>query len=194
MQVHLIRHTKLDIGKGICYGQSDVPVANSFAEEKDRILQSLDQDYDMVYSSPLSRCSKLARSISSKQYRKDPRLLEMDFGDWEMKKWEDIDQIKLNAWMADFINIKPENGENLVEIYARVCAFIQDLLQTPHEKIAIITHAGVVRLFWAWILEIPLPNIFKLQIDYGEIFELNLDQNKDYCSIKSKRNQQHPQG
>ena len=32
MKVTLIRHTKVDVPKGTCYGWSDVPVANSFEE------------------------------------------------------------------------------------------------------------------------------------------------------------------
>lgn len=33
MRLHFIRHTRPDIARGVCYGQSDIPLAASFAEE-----------------------------------------------------------------------------------------------------------------------------------------------------------------
>jgi alpha-ribazole phosphatase len=31
----------------------------------------------------------------------DERLLEYNFGDWEMKRWGDIDEVELDPWMQD---------------------------------------------------------------------------------------------
>jgi len=33
MEIYLIRHTTPDVAKGICYGQTDLDVANTFEEE-----------------------------------------------------------------------------------------------------------------------------------------------------------------
>ena len=33
MNIYLIRHTSVDVPKGMCYGQSDVPLRSTFEEE-----------------------------------------------------------------------------------------------------------------------------------------------------------------
>lgn len=37
MRLHFIRHTRPDIARGVCYGQSDIPLAASFAEEAEDV-------------------------------------------------------------------------------------------------------------------------------------------------------------
>ena len=183
MQVHLIRHTKPEIAEGICYGQSEVALAHSFPTEKQAILKQLDLSYDAIFSSPLLRCTEIAQAITTQHYQLDKRLLEMNFGKWELKSWDDIPPAQLNPWMNDFIHIKPESGENLLLLNQRVIEFIKELLTQSYEKVAIVTHAGVIRIFWAWILGIPLQNIFRLRINYGDIYTLRLSSQKAYCTI-----------
>jgi alpha-ribazole phosphatase len=181
MQVHLIRHTTPDIATGICYGQTDIAVAKSFETEKNLIIKQLDSKYDAVFSSPLSRCTLLAQQIPTQDYQTDTGLLEMNFGTWELQNWNEIPQ--LNIWTNDFVNTKVEGGESFIEMYQRVVAFIEELVANSYEKVAIVTHAGVIRIFWAWILEIPLQNVFRLRVGYGDIYRLNLHLQKDYCSV-----------
>src|SRR5690606_42086613 len=104
MEIHLIRHTKPDIEAGICYGQSDIQLATSFDKEWTEIRKKLPLNVDRLFTSPLSRCTKLSERLAAHfglLPEKDVRLMEMNFGDWEMKKWDDIDQRELNAWMND---------------------------------------------------------------------------------------------
>jgi alpha-ribazole phosphatase len=183
MQVHLIRHTTPAISTDICYGQSEVPLAQSFVIEKNWLLKQLDAQYDAVFSSPLSRCTQLAQQIPSRVYQTDARLLEMNFGHWELQKWNDIAPESLNLWMNDFVNWQVESGESLKLMSQRVVAFIEELSEQAHQNVAIVTHAGVIRIFWAWVLEIPLQNIFRLKIGYGEIYTLTLNRQKDQSSI-----------
>ena len=41
MEIYLIRHTSVSVEAGICYGQSDVPVAESFAAEAAQVRAKL---------------------------------------------------------------------------------------------------------------------------------------------------------
>ena len=41
MRLHFIRHTRPDIARGVCYGQSDIPLAASFAEEAEDVRAQL---------------------------------------------------------------------------------------------------------------------------------------------------------
>jgi alpha-ribazole phosphatase len=58
------------------------------------------------------------------------------------------------------------------------------LRMEEHKKVLLITHAGVIRCLWAYLLEIPLQNIFKIPVAYNEIFIFNLTKNSNTDSIK----------
>lgn len=179
MEVYLIRHTEPDISKGICYGNSDIPLKTSCEDEFNAIASCLKLDKPLIYSSPLSRCRQLAEHYQkhhqlSSDIFFDTRLKEMNFGDWELQNWNAIEPVALNVWMNDFVNEKTPNGESFTELYARTNEFIEsELLAKKHTApVVIFTHAGIIRSFLSRILEIPLKNAFNLSIDYAGISKI----------------------
>lgn len=174
MKITLIRHTSVDVEQGICYGQSDVPLAESFSIEAEFIKQKLQQEkFDAIYCSPLSRCVKLAKHCGYETPILDKRLLELNFGDWEMKAWEKISDPQLQRWYDDWINEKPTNGESFQALLSRVEDFLNELKTLPHQELAIFTHAGVIRS--AAVINGLVPDIdaFNYIVDYGHIFYIS---------------------
>ena len=81
MEVYLIRHTAVDVPAGYAYGQTDVPLKATFPEEAACVKQSLEgHTFDQVWSSPLSRCRRLATFCGYPEPMTDPRLMEVNFG------------------------------------------------------------------------------------------------------------------
>ena len=77
-----IRHTSVDVPPGVCYGQTDVPLAPSFPEEALIVKDGLAGiHFDEIYCSPLSRCVRLAEYCGFTTPKFDKRLMEMNFGD-----------------------------------------------------------------------------------------------------------------
>jgi Histidine phosphatase superfamily (branch 1) len=78
MDIYLVRHTKTDTVKGLCYGQSDVALADSFSDEVLQLQHKLPELNDgyKVFSSPLTRCLQLAEQFSE-TVTTDDRLLEL---------------------------------------------------------------------------------------------------------------------
>jgi alpha-ribazole phosphatase len=180
MEIHLIRHTAVENPENLCYGFSDISLRNSFPEDFKNVC--LDTDFDQVISSPSSRCTILAEHFKF-NYKTDERIREMNFGGWEMKKWTDIPEGEINPWYQDFINIKATSGENLLEMQTRVLNFWNELTAEKHiNKVLLITHAGVIRLMIQSVLEFPLENIFKIQIDYGK--KVIIQVNEGYFSVR----------
>lgn len=86
MNIYLIRHTSVDVPKGLCYGQSDVPLRPTFEIEAAVTKAKIESiHFDMAYTSPLSRCTRLAQYCGFGDAIRDPRILELNFGDWEMQ-------------------------------------------------------------------------------------------------------------
>ncbi|MBB6463717.1 alpha-ribazole phosphatase [Flammeovirga kamogawensis] len=171
MEIYIVRHTQVAVEKGICYGQSDVALAHTFEDDITQVITKLPTDVDIIFSSPLSRCMLLAEKLST-QYSTDNRLLECNFGDWELIAWNDIPRNQLDKWGNDFVNQKPPNGEALKDIHKRVINFIEDLIKHDVDKVIIITHATVLRIFHQHFNKYPLEKIFNLKVDYGEVVKV----------------------
>lgn len=153
MQLILVRHPAPDIASGLCYGRSDVPVAPiELASVRASLQNSLPHQVP-VYSSPLSRCLQLATLLAQDLHagtpQTDARLMEMDFGAWEMQAWHDIERSTIDAWAADLVHYRPGNGENVLAMASRVQSFLQHLLREQHATAIVVCHAGTIRLITA---------------------------------------------
>jgi len=183
MELHIIRHTPINFSNKICYGRKDVPLSESFQDDIKKIKKKILNKYDIIYSSPIKRCTVLAEALNFGKIIKDERLIEIDFGDWEGLAWNDINKVKLNNWMEDFVKISPPNGESFHEMYIRVSGFIKMLRNKKFNKVLIVTHSGVIRCFLAYFLKFPLKNSFKIPIGFNEHYIFKIDSNSLFDSI-----------
>ncbi len=178
MQLYLIRHTTPDLEKGICYGQADIPINQQlFEAELVSIKSKITTDPEMFYSSPLKRCQQLAQQLSP-TVATDGRLKELNFGDWELKKWAEIDGAALDYWMNDFVNQPASGGESYRDLHRRTESFIHFLLQQPYNTAGIVCHAGNIRSFISSVLELPLENSFRINVPYGAVLKVEIHENK----------------
>ena len=111
-----MRHTPVSVGKDTCYGQSDVTLADSFLADFESLKAKLPTDFDGIYASPMQRCQALAKQIAD-NFETDERLLEVNFGDWELKKWSEIDPVALDKWMNNFTTEKVPAGESNADLH-----------------------------------------------------------------------------
>lgn len=184
MRIHLIRHTTPDIDPGVCYGQTDLALTASFENERETLLNKLNSSYDAVYTSPLQRCTLLAEYITGQQQISDQRLLEYNFGDWEMLKWSEFKSEEAQLWMDNFVDQTAPNGENMISMQKRVKEFWQELIQQPFDQVAVVTHSGVMRIIHGLILSTPLNNLFRLQLAFGAVLEVNSDLKTGSITVK----------
>lgn len=175
MEIYLIRHTTPLIKEGICYGRSDIQLADTFRKEAEKLQSELPGTIDILYSSPSYRCYQLAKLLRARKKKGDERLLELDFGDWEMKAWNKIDKSILDVWMKHFVSMRVPNGESYMDLHHRVCDFFQELLMKKYRQVAIVTHAGVIRCILAKFLKIPATDIFSINPDYASVNRLHLN-------------------
>ena len=169
--LYLIRHTKPDIEPGICYGQLDLDVADSFDEEANDILRCL-PPLELVIASPLLRARRLGELLAQEQQcplRSDARLMEKHFGAWEGKDWGDIPRSQIDAWAADVMDYAPPDGESARQLMHRVQGFMGDLTQLPQQHIALVAHSGSLRALLALIADMPLTDTLNWAMEYGAV-------------------------
>lgn len=179
MEVYLVRHTETVCEKGICYGQSDVGIREPYDVVFESILNQLPQEA-ILYSSPLQRCALLANHIKENtqidSVIQDSRLMEMNFGDWELKSWNDIPREVLDPWMEDFVSVAVPNGESFIDLDNRVRDFLDIETSKMHTKpLIIVAHSGVIRSILCKINNLPLQEAFKSQLEYGVVIKVEID-------------------
>jgi len=176
MIITAIRHPSVDVPSGICYGISDVPLAAIFPSELESIRQKLvDEKFDAVFSSPLSRCTKLATVLfPERKIGIDQRLIELDFGVWEMTEWDQIfASPEGKEWFGDFVNTPCPNGESLQQMIVRAKKFLNDLEKTTCTRVALVTHAGFIRSLMSILQDKTPEEAFQTPLAYGQIIHFN---------------------
>lgn len=166
MQICLIRHPPPLVAAGVCYGQLDVDCRDA-ATYADR-LRSLLPPCAPVYASPLRRALTLARALTP-DVRVDARLAEIDFGQWEGQRWNDIPRPEIDAWAADVLGYAPPGGESVATLQARVLDFAASLVDPAA---VLVTHAGVMRVLLGHWRRLPLTDCLHLEFAFGELVQL----------------------
>lgn len=181
MDIYLIRHTLTDAEHGLCYGQSDIGLAGSFAEDFAALKQKLPPlaPDSRVFSSPLTRCLHLATYLSD-QVTTDERLTEVNFGDWEGLRFDAIDKYLLRQWTDNFAEQAPPNGESFNELCRRANAFWSDLLASPCKQAIVVTHAGTIRAILTGVLALSPTNAFRIKVSTGSVHKLRHESGYTY--------------
>lgn len=172
MDIYLIRHTSVDTPRGMCYGQTDVPVTATFREEASLVKDKIKElSFDCILSSPLSRCQKLANYCDFNDILLDDRLKELYFGEWESKLWDDID---MSIWETDWVNPPTPQGESFKQMYSRVSSFFDELKAKDYQSVAIFTHGGVFSCARVYFEKIDLQLAFEIKTHYGDVAKFEL--------------------
>ena len=175
MKITLIIHTSVNVPKGTCYGWTDVPLADTFEQEAAQTKAVLDTKvFDCVYSSPLTRARKLAAYCGYKHPLTDNRLKEMNMGDWEMQRFDEIKDNNLKKWYEDYIHTPTTNGESFETFYQRVASFLDELKQRDLQQVAIFAHGGVLMCAGIYAKLFNTDNCFEHQVGYGGIEEIEI--------------------
>ena len=143
----LVRHSKPEVQTGLCYGRLDIPACPlAVAHDAQRLAQTLPHGWP-VRVSALARAQQLANALHTLRpdmpLFTDPRLNEMDFGDWEGRLWRDIPQTHIDQWTAHFMHHPVGGGESVADVLNRLAQAWQHTRAT-HAQAVWITHAGVI--------------------------------------------------
>jgi alpha-ribazole phosphatase len=164
MTLTLIRHTPVAVPSGLCYGRTDVALAPTFAADAARVRQQLRSAPSLVLTSPATRCLRLAHELGAGEVRVDERLLELDFGTWENRRWDDIPRAEMDAWADAFVDAAPPGGESFRGLARRMDSFRREYEAT---EAVVVTHAGIIRAWVCLIEGRPLKEAFQRRVEYG---------------------------
>lgn len=151
-QIHLIRHGMTEANqKGQYIGSTDLPLSPEGIGQ----LQQLSQHYRypgaaVFYTSPLKRCVQTCNILYPDITPiAVPGLAECDFGQWEGKTAEELNQDKrFLTWLEEGQQTTPPGGESGKDFTYRVCftfeKLVEGMMRTGTTEAVIVTHGGTI--------------------------------------------------
>ena len=125
---------------------------------------------DVLIASPLQRTTMTAKEVGAASALEpifDDIWVECDFGNWEGLTPTEVMETyseDWNDWLASTAH-RPGGGESYVEVYSRVEAGINDLVEHyPGKKICVVTHNIVIRAIAAYAMSAPLESMYHVDI------------------------------
>ncbi len=170
--VELMRHGE-PVGGPKFRGRLDEPLSDlGWQQMRDAVSE--DESWDVILTSPLSRCSAFAHELADKKtlpIAVEPEFVELSFGDWEGLKPSEpplLDDPKVLGFWEDPLANSPPGGECLYDFQRRISSAWQRLL-VEHEgkKVLLVAHGGVIRIIVSQVLQSPLSAIFRLDVPYA---------------------------
>jgi alpha-ribazole phosphatase len=151
-RVLFIRHAETAMAGRFC-GHSDPDLNAQGQAQLTGLAQALSTEtIGGVYSSDLRRAQSTAQAIAAGRnvpVTLRPALREIHFGEWEGLSWPEIEQMDpeyARSWVDGYPHITAPSGESFAEFEARILQEVNDLIHHNLGSIAVVTHAGVLRL------------------------------------------------
>jgi alpha-ribazole phosphatase/probable phosphoglycerate mutase len=152
-------------------GKTDVPLNETGLLQAGRTAQRIASwPLDAVYTSPLTRAHRTASAIAA-PHGKEPIVLddlaEVDFGEWESRRIEDIRKETgdlLRAWYKDPFFHMPRGSETWDAFLSRIERAVRAVLGSPHRNVAVISHGGVVRALYVVLLGLDPHTVWNLRM------------------------------
>ena len=148
--IHLIRNMPCEGNlEGRYIGRTESPLAlESIAQLAQRKRQYQYPAAAAFYASPSTRCVDTLKILYPQA---DPEvvleLAECDFGDWENKTAEELqNDPRFAAWMAGGGTAAPPGGESKAEQQARTVRAFRNVMTAcgEDERVALVVHGGTI--------------------------------------------------
>ena len=173
-RLYLLRHgmVLLPDAKRRFIGRTDLPLSPGGAREAETLGALLGKiPFDALYSSDLARAVQTARAVVrggvKAEIRLEPRIREIDLGEWEGLEMEDVRKNQPEAFEArglDFEGFRPPGGESFGDLAKRSLPFFESLAACPG-RVLVVGHSGVFRALLASVLGIPVRKTFLFRQD-----------------------------
>lgn len=159
MQVWVTRHGQTDLNhRQLMQGLTDEPLnATGIQQARDARHALGNPHFDAVYASPLQRALQTAQIMgATDKVITDPRLVEMNFGKFELVKYGRVGTRMAFYWLFPDRFPAPATVETYAAMAKRTSSFVTDLRATaPDGKILIACHGAIMRFVCGALLDKP---------------------------------------
>jgi broad specificity phosphatase PhoE len=169
-ELWLVRHGQTDWNiEGRFQGQSDIPLNEAGLEQAQILSEKLmnEDSFVAIFSSDLKRAYRTAEIIAEPiglKIQIDPRLREVNQGEWEGKIYKEIVETYNTVWDNRQTNpedTRPPGGESVKEVAMRVIAAADDITcRYPTGRVMIVSHGLALSTLLCTARNIPLSQAY----------------------------------
>jgi len=174
----LVRHGATDHNlRGLLVGRADPPLSSDGTRQARELAERLEREGRpaRIVASPLRRTRETAVAIAGPwgmSVDDEPRLLEMDYGEWDERPLGDIPREAWEAWHADPDFAAP-GGESLRQVQRRVADCMESLQREASDagRIVAVSHVSPIKAAVLWALGLgEQPQLaWRLRLDTASI-------------------------
>ncbi len=181
--LYLIRHgqTQWNVQRRM-QGRLDSPLTDAGIEQAHahgRLLKETAAISSLLVS-PSGRTRETAYIVNSYlqgfvDYAEE--LLERDMGEWSGMTMEEISEAFPAAFRArqqDPYHFTPPAGENLADMSDRVAVFLDDVLASEHDQVALVTHQVMSRVILSRLFELDVAETNRLVHPNDVVYRIDL--------------------
>lgn len=188
--IGLLQHGGIEAGDVFCSGDSSLSKAGW--KQLKQAFGRRGKDWDVVLTSPRSQCLAFAEWFAQKNslpLEQDERWREIHFGAWEGCTPQQVMAThaeRLAQWWANPAGCIVPDGENFAEFRDRVLnAWLELPKAYKGQRVLVVTHAHVIRVILAEVLQMPDERLLALNIEYGTLSYLRVlrDRSGEWVSL-----------
>lgn len=158
MKIYITRHGQTRYNKQkLMQGRTDEPLNDTGkAQAKGKYDLIKDIPFDAVYASPLIRAVQTASLMTGKdesEIIRDPRIIETDFGKYELCPYTKQGVRMTLYWMFPELFPAPATVETTESMIERSHAFLREIESKGYENVLIVCHGGIIRALCGYLEE-----------------------------------------
>ncbi len=134
---------------------------------------------DAVHTSPRERARQTAEAVVARTgaaLEVVEALDEIDFGNWTGAGFDELEgQPSWKVWNEARGSASPPGGESMVAAQARAVAHVEGIARTrAGVRIALVSHADILRALVAHYLGLSLDNLLRFEIDPASVSRIEV--------------------
>ncbi|XXJ19377.1 histidine phosphatase family protein [Desulfovibrio caledoniensis] len=177
----LLRHGRIEDGKGRCLGRTDVPLSSDGLAQARELAEELGAiPFARLCSSPAGRALDTLKPLAARlgmEVESLPALDEIDMGEWDGLDFDTIRRRFPEEYAARGKRLgsyRVPGGESFEDVAERAMAALEELARGPRPVLA-ATHAGVIRAVLCRVTGHPLDGLFRFTPGYARCTVLRAD-------------------
>jgi broad specificity phosphatase PhoE len=145
---------------------------------------------DAIYASPMKRVQQTIAPLLAQGAPAPvllPGLREWDFGDWTGMGWHEIikrHHVQSSEWLELLNAGKVPGAETGAQMRARVEPCLNRILMEQlGQTVVVACHGGIVRVLLSIVLELPLPEFARFEVDYASMTILEMHRSRPVLKL-----------
>lgn len=184
-ELWLIRHGESEgNASGTIQGHNDSPLSQLGRRQAAALAERMRREgrFDAIYSSDLARARQTARptaEVLGLPLNEIVGLREIDLGLWSGLTRTEIERRfpdEWARWKRFDTQLRRGGAESYADLQARIVAVVEEIVARHRgERVILVFHAGAIKSYLAYVLRLPLSEMWRLDISNASISRVRMD-------------------